>query len=175
VTFLVVFFYRIEVGILLGVGLSVLLHLGRTMRPAIVRLGREGYSEYYRESARSDTRPIPGVLIVRVDESLYFANVQHLDRQLRNMVSDEGDVDYLILVGSAINRIDGTALQSLAELIHDLHQGGIEVYISELSATLRQQITLATFIREIGPERFYDRTHDAVTATGKLPDDQLPI
>ena len=77
--------------------------------------------------------PISGVLIIRIDESLYFANAQYLDRYLRNTIAELDDVNYLILVCDAMNWLDASALQILETLIDDLQRVGVTVYITQLN------------------------------------------
>lgn len=174
-TFGAVFVTRIEIAILIGVGLMMLLHFLRTSRPRVAFLEREGYSQHYREAEPDVTTPIPQTLIVRIDESLYFANAQSLDNRLRNAVADRPNLEYLILDCAAINEIDASALQILVALVDDLARLNITVYLAQAKLHVRLRLESAHFVRSLGDDRIFPTVHDAVQQTGKLPDEMLPI
>jgi SulP family sulfate permease len=176
VTFFVTFFISIPLGIASGIAFSVLSYLIRTSRPEVEVLGRVNYTEHYRDISQfPEALPIPRVLIIRIDESLYFANAQYLDRYLRNTIAASEDIDYLILVCDAMNWLDANALQILEQLIQDLQRVDVTVYITQVNVKVHLRIKRAGFLDRVGTERFFDRTHDAVLATGTLLDDELPI
>jgi sulfate permease, SulP family len=170
ITFLSVLVASIELGILIGIIVAIALHLWHTSRPHITRLGRIGKSEHYRNVTRSDARSIDHVLIVRIDESLYFANSQYLDNQLRNMIAEAANTQYLILVCSAINTIDASALLVLTELIEDFHQSGVEVYLVDIKVRVLARMRAVHFVDQVGRHRFFDTIHEAVLSTGYLMD-----
>ena len=175
VTVLVVIMLGIVEGILSGVAATVAIYFWQTARPRVTRLGRIAYSEYYRDSTRYETMTLPGILIVRIDESLYFANARYLELQIGKLVAQQPDIDYLIFACGAINRIDASALQILAVLIADFEQADIEVYLAEVKEKLHDQLRRVHFMQNVGEHRFFESVHAAVVQTERLPDDHLPI
>lgn len=176
VTFMMTFFVSIPIGIISGIIASLLTYLARTIRPEIEHLGRMDYSEHYRDMVQyKQAQSIPTLMIIRIDESLYFANAQYLDQYLRNHLAESSDVEYLIIVGDAMNWLDASALQILEELVHDLERIGVTVYFSQLNLKVWGRIRKIGFMERVGQHRFFHRTHEAVKATGALLDDELPI
>lgn len=175
ITMLSVFVFSIEMGILFGIVLTIGLYMYRSSRTPIIELGRDGYSEFYVEHFFEEAIPIPNVLILRIDESLYFANAQFLDTHLRNILAERDDFDYLILVCSAVNTLDTSAIQILEDLVADFHALGIEILISELRSRAFIRMNAGELRDMIGRDRFFATTHEAVVATGQLLDDDLPI
>jgi len=176
VTFLATFFINIPIGIASGIVVSLMAYLFRTSRPEIEHLGRIGYTEHYRDlSQNEDAHPIPGVRIIRIDESLYFANAQFLDRYLRNAIAESLDTEHLILVGDAMNWLDASALQILEDLIHDFERVGVHLYLTQLNPKVWGRLIVSGFVQRVGTHHFYQHTHEAVQATGMLLDDELPI
>lgn len=175
VTVIAVFTTSIEIGIISGVATAIVLHLLRTLLPEVVQVGRVWNTAEYREVSHHDTQPIPRLVILRLDESLYFGNVQYVERYVRNLLSEREDVSHLILECSAINTIDASALQILGELIESLGEIGVEVYLSGLKQKVFDKLKRVHFIDRIGDERIFPTTHAAVQATHLLPDDLLPI
>lgn len=178
ITFLGVMFIDIETGILGGVAASVAIQLYRTLRPPIVRLALIAHTTEYRDAVRfaANSQHIPDVLIMRIDESLYFANAQYLETFLRNKVAEYPDTKYLILACAPINTIDATATESLIDLIDEFKDLGVEIYFAELKERLLDRLERVQFPERVGRERFFSRIHDAVQATGRLHDETtLPI
>ena len=175
VTVIVVVGFGIVEGILSGVAATVAIYFWQTARPRVTQLGRIAYSEYYRDKSRYETMHLPGILIVRTDESLYFANAHYLELQISKLVTQQPDIDTLILACGAINRIDASALQILAVLIADFEQAGIAVYLADIKEKLYDQLKRVHFIQTVGEHRFFDSVHAAVKQTERLPDEHLPI
>lgn len=166
VTFAAVLLLGIETGIFIGVGASLLLYLWRTSRPHIAVVGRLGESEVYRNILRYDVRTWPQVVAVRVDESLYFANTRYLENALLRIVAERPEVKHLVLIGSAINFIDSSALHTLEALIQELRDAGVELHLAEIKGPVMDGLKRAHFVEKIGPERIHLTTHAAMQRLG---------
>ncbi len=175
VTFISVFFLNIAVSIMIGVAVAIALYLLRTIIPRVVELGRYNYSDRYQNIADEHSATVSGTLILRIDESLYFANSQYLDRQIRNALVDRPEVDTLILDCSSMNFIDPSSLQILTALKQDLDDAGVAFMMTELRNDIIGRMEYVGFFEQIGRDRFFDTTHEAVASTGRLPDAELPI
>jgi len=165
----------IETGILLGIGLMAGLHFFRTTRLRITELGRLGFTEFYDEVARPDIYPVPSVLIVRVDESLYFANAQTFDTTLRNALAERPETRYLILVCSPINSLDATAVQLLSDLTAEMRDLEVEMFLVGVKGRAFTRLRESGYLQLLNRERLFGTVHEAVEATGQLIDDSLPI
>jgi SulP family sulfate permease len=175
VTFAIVLLFNIPIGILGGIVSAIGLHLWRTARPSVVQLGRIEYTNYYRDVKEYETMPIPGVLIVRIDESLYFANAQYIELYVRNLIAVDDDTDFVVLACAAINRIDASSLDTLAALVEEFHLIGIEIYFAELKEQVTHQLKRVHFTKQVGEGRFFPSIHTAIESIGRLPDEHLPI
>ncbi|MGQ9928630.1 MAG: SulP family inorganic anion transporter [Chloroflexaceae bacterium] len=166
VTFAAVLLLGIEMGIFIGVGASLLLYLWRTSRPHIAVVGRLGESEVYRNILRYDVRTWPHVAAVRVDESLYFANTRYLENALLRIVAERPEVKHLVLIGSAINFIDSSALHTLESLIQELRDAGVELHLAEIKGPVMDGLKQAHFVEKIGAEHIHLTTHEAMQRLG---------
>lgn len=160
--FIAVLATSVEKGILIGAAVSILLHLWRTSRPHIAIIGRVGDSEHFRNVLRHDVKTCPHVLAVRIDASLYFANAKYLEDYLLKAVSDRPEVKHLLLVCSAINAIDGSALETLKSAIADLKTRGIEFYMSEVKGPVMDGLLKAGFVDELGKDHIFLTTDRAM-------------
>ncbi|MEL7436682.1 MAG: SulP family inorganic anion transporter, partial [Chloroflexota bacterium] len=116
ITFVAVLELGIETGILIGVATSLILYLYRTSRPHVAVIGRIGTSEEYRNVLRYETTMQPNILALRIDESLYFPNATYLEQVVGNAVADNPELEHFVLVCSAVNFIDTSALEVLETL-----------------------------------------------------------
>jgi sulfate permease, SulP family len=166
VTFLAVLVVGIERGILLGVAAALVLYLWRTSRPHIALVGRIAESEHYRNVLRYPVETCPQTLSVRVDESLYFANAQYLESSLLEAVADHPQVNKLVLVCSAINFIDASALETLENLRRELKDAQVDFYLAEIKGPVMDRLQRDGFLERLGGERVFLSTHQAMQALG---------
>jgi sulfate permease, SulP family len=161
-TFLAVLALGIETGILVGVAASLGLYLWRTSQPHIAIVGRVEDSEHFRNVLRHRVRTHPKILVLRVDESLYFPNAQYLENFLLNAVADRPEVDHVVLVCSAINYIDSSALETLESLMRELAEAGVRLHLAEIKGPVMDRLIKIGFVSKIGRDRVYLSTHEAV-------------
>ncbi|NJN16019.1 MAG: sulfate permease [Oscillochloris sp.] len=165
ITFVAVLVLGIENGIFVGVGVSLLLYLWRTSRPHIAVVGHlEG--ETYRNILRHKVQTWPEVVAVRIDESLYFANTRYLEDALLRIVAERPELRHVVLIGSAINFIDSSALHTLEHLHHELRDSGVELHLSEIKGPVMDRLSKSDFLRDLGQSRVHRSTHDAMRALG---------
>lgn len=168
--------FGVEVGILLGVALSLGTLVWRSSHPHIAVVGRVPGTEHFRNMDRHAVETEPGLIALRVDESLYFANASVLQDRIEALVAAQPDTREVLLVCSAVNQIDTTALGVLTALERSLRERGIAFSLSEvkgpvmdrlettpLSAHLKGRIFLSTH------EAFVQARHNAAgPAPGRL-------
>jgi sulfate permease, SulP family len=162
VTFFAVLVLGIETGLLVGVISALVLYLWRTSRPHIAVVGRVGHTEHFRNVLRHEVQTCPHVLTVRVDESLYFANAQCLETFVLSTVADNPAVEHLVLVCSAVNYIDTSALETLTELLHELREANVTLHLAEVKGPVMDRLRTVDFIRQVGEDRIYLSTHQAM-------------
>jgi SulP family sulfate permease len=163
-TFLAVLALGVEIGILVGVAVSLLLYLWRTSKPHMAVVGRVGESEHFRNVLRHQVQTCPHVVAVRVDESLYFANTKYLEDSLLSMVADRPEVRHLLLICSAVNFVDASALETLEGLVHELSDAGVELWLSEVKGPVMDRLQAIGFVDELGANHVFLSTHDAMRA-----------
>jgi sulfate permease, SulP family len=162
VTFSAVLVLGIEKGIIFGAIVALSLHLWHTSRPHIAIVGRLGESEHFRNVLRYDVKTSPQVLAIRVDASLYFANAKYMENFLSREISDRLDVTSIVLVCSAVNLIDASALEVLESLIADLKTIGINFYFSEVKGPVMDKLLNIGFVDYVGRDRFFLSTDIAM-------------
>ncbi|MFZ4557488.1 MAG: SulP family inorganic anion transporter [Pseudanabaena sp.] len=162
VTFSAVLGLGVEKGIIFGAIVALSLHLWHTSRPHIAIVGRLGESEHFRNVLRYEVKTSPQVLAIRVDASLYFANAKYMENFLSREISDRPDVSSILLVCSAVNLIDASALEILESLIADLKSIGINFYFSEVKGPVMDKLLNIGFVDYVGRDRFFLSTDIAM-------------
>ena len=132
--FLGVLVFGVLAGIGVAIGLSLLAFVIRSWRPYRAELGRvEGLRGYHDLSRYPEGERIPGVVIVRFDAPLFFANGDLFEAFVRSRVKDAGpDTRTVILAAEPITGIDTTAIDELVELDDYLASRDIRLVIAEM-------------------------------------------
>lgn len=144
----------VEAGILSGVGLSLALHIYRTSRPHTAVVGRVAGSEHFRNIERHTVETCPNVLIIRVDESLYFANARYLEDQIQALVSQSPELQHLVISCQAVNLIDASALDSLESINARLKDTGIKLHLAEVKGPVMDRLEWVEFPEQLSGEIF---------------------
>ncbi len=162
-TFAAVLAIGVEQGIIVGAAISIGLYLWRTSRPHMAVVGRVGTTEHFRNVLRHDVQTCPHVRAVRVDESLYFANANFLEDAVLHLIADHSEVKHVVLICSAVNFIDASALETLERLTSELRDSGVLLHLTEVKGPVMDKLDGTRFMRELNPGKVYLSTHEAMT------------
>ncbi|HZJ96037.1 MAG TPA: sulfate permease [Thiopseudomonas sp.] len=150
-----VLFMGVEIGIILGVSLSLLLFLWRTSRPHSAVVGQLPGTEHFRNIERfSSVVQSDTVVSLRVDESLYFPNARYLEERIIELMVDYPDCKHLVLMCSGINLIDASALGSLQAIVERLSAVGVQLHLSEVKGPVKDQLQRSDFLETFGGQVF---------------------
>jgi SulP family sulfate permease len=130
----------VEAGLLAGVLLSLSLFLLRTSRPHIAEVGWMPGTEHFRNVLRHPVLTSPALLSLRVDESLYFANARALEDRINEEMARRPELQHVVLLCSAINDIDASALESLEAIDRRLGTAGIVLHFSEVKGPVMDRL-----------------------------------
>jgi len=139
-TILVVLLFGVEAGVIIGVSVSILVLLWQTSRPHIAVVGQVGDSEHFRNYLRHDVTQLETALMVRIDERLYFANTRNLEQRLLQMVSEHAKLKDVVLVCTAVNDIDSSAVESLERLNELLASMGVNLHLAEVKGPVMDKL-----------------------------------
>ena len=139
-------------------------------------VGVPGVRGYHDRARHADSARIPGIVIVRFDAPLFFANGGMFDDYVRSVVQDAGpDVHTVILAAEPITDIDTTALDELLELDDFLAAQGITLIIAEMKGPVKDQLRRYGLADRFDADRFAPTTGAAVDAiTGEFRGDIGP-
>lgn len=153
----------VEAGVGLGVAMSVGTFLWRASRPHVAVVGRVGDSEHFRNERRFTVQTYTGMLLVRVDESLFFANIAAVIQRVEEELGRRVDVRHLVLSLSSVSHIDLTAVEALGRLQADLRERRIEMYLAEVRGPVMDRLKDTDLLGQLVHPPFIS-LHDAIRA-----------
>jgi SulP family sulfate permease len=168
-TFAGVLILGIEQGLLTGIGISLLVYVWRTRTPHVAVVGRIPGTEQFRNVNRHSVETSPELLLIRVDENLNFANAEVLEKELTRSIAAQSAVRHLVLIGSAVNHIDVSALASLEKLAHALRETGVTLHLAEVKGPVLDRLRRTTLLSTLAPGKVFGSAHEAVAElTGSI-------
>jgi sulfate permease, SulP family len=159
-TFFGVIFLGVEEGIVIGVVLSLAVVVWRSSRPHMAVVGRVPGTEHFRNIDRHDVELATGLIALRIDESIYFANAQVLEDKIESLVAESTGTRAVLLIMSAVNQLDSTALGMLDELEKNLQGKGISLQFAEIKGPVLDRLH-TTDLGQRMHDRIFLSTHQA--------------
>lgn len=160
-TFFAVLLLGVQWGVLAGVVLAMALHIRTTVNPNMPLVGRFPGTEHYRDASRFVVETNDYVKTLRIDESLYYANARTLEDRVADVVAKHGDMTDLVLMCTAVNRIDASALSSLETINKRLQAAGIRFHFSDMQSRVRERLYRSEFLERLSGEIFLSQ-HEAM-------------
>ena len=153
-------------GLILAVALGLLVLLWGTKTRATSVLGRVPGEKIYRGLENfPEGETYPGLLILRFDGSLYFANAPDAADEIRSAVEmSDPPPKVLLLDGESINGIDATAINTIEEVRDELQRAGIEIWFARMRANVMEVLERSDMMEIFDRERFYISVQDGVDA-----------
>ncbi len=161
----------LDEGILIGVGLTVAIHLLRSMQPRAEILGRHPDGVL----GGMDTHQLPPIsenfIVMRFDGSLNFVNVAHFEESILQALASFPAAKAVLVIGSGINDIDTSGEEQLRSLFHQLSTRGIELYFSGLKQQVRSTLKRSGLAEMIPGEHIFKTKEMALKALSARYDD----
>lgn len=146
--------HGVESGILTGVALSVGLHLYRTSRPHSAVVGRVPGTEHFRNVERHSVETSQRLAILRIDESLYFANARYLEDTVMDLAVQQPQLEHIVIACQAVNIIDASALESLEAINNRLSDAGLTLHLAEVKGPVTDQLQNTEFLHSLSGQVF---------------------
>jgi SulP family sulfate permease len=156
-----------EQGILIGMVFSLLVFIWRSSHPHTAELGYVEKEDVFRNIKRfPEVKTYPEALILRVDASLYFANMGFLDDRLRKSLIERPEVKWVIIDLSGVNDIDAVAIDALEEVIENYHEKGIQFLFAGMKGPVRDLVAKAGWEEKYGDRIKHPSIQHALQSIG---------
>ncbi len=165
----------VELGVSAGVGISILLYLWATSRPHVAEVGLVPGTQHFRNIRRHRVETRPNLLTLRIDESLYFANARFMEDYILDRVTRDNEITDVVLMFSAVNAVDLSALESLEAINDRLRDMGLRLHLSEVKGPVMDRLAGSHLLHDLTGEVFlsqfdaYDRLAPPAGRRGTLP------
>tara|TARA_R110000772_G_scaffold41479_8_gene96632 strand:+ start:10782 stop:12542 length:1761 start_codon:yes stop_codon:yes gene_type:complete len=153
-TLVVTLIMGVETGVACGVFASLALHLYKTSVPHMAVVGEVPGTEHYRNINRHKVITHSHILSLRIDESLYFANAGFIEDKVYELVDACPDIQHVILMCTAVNEIDLSALEVLESINLRLKDSGIKLHLSEVKGPVMDVLAHTEFIKHLSGQVF---------------------
>ncbi len=169
VTFIATLSLGIELGIGVGVILSLAMVIYRSTQPHVAVLGQIPDTPFYRNVSRFDeVQTRDDLLIIRFDAPLYFANTHYFKETLEEQMAIKGkSLKVIVLPFNSIYDLDSSALHALEEVVADCKQKGVQIYLSGVRGPVRDAMKKAGFMEKIGTNNCFMNIQEAVDCFDK--------
>jgi high affinity sulfate transporter 1 len=151
-------------GIGLAIVIAVIEFLWDGWRPHSAVLGRvESVKGYHDITRYPDARLVPGLVLLRWDAPLFFANAELFqNRALDGVAASPTPVRWLVVAAEPVTSVDVTAADMLIELDETLHAAGIELCFAEMKDPVKDKLKRFGIFSTLGEERFFPTVGEAV-------------
>jgi len=161
---------HLEEGIMVGVMLSLLLFLYRSMKPRVAVLSRAPDGTL-RDAELHKLETCRNIILIRFDGSLYFANTGYFEDKVLERAALKPDLKYVIIDAEAINSIDATGEEMLHNLAERLGETGVELLFARAKKQIWDVFRRTGLTKKLGDDHFFAlRTHAFNYAWEKLGD-----
>jgi len=154
---------HLDRGIMVGVVLSLLVFLYKSMRPRIASLSRHE-DQTFRCASTHALKECQYIAMVRFEGPLFFANSSYLEDKITEIMRDRKYLRHIIIVSNGINDIDASGEETLSLLVDRIRSAGVDVSLSGVNETVLE-VLKRTYLREkIGEDHIFPTMEKAVAS-----------
>ena len=157
---------HLDKGIIIGVILSLLVFLYKSMRPTVASLSRH-MDESLKDCMAYGLKECKYISLVRFDSPLFFANASYLEDQIMDLMLKKKELKHILFVSNGINDIDASGEETLSLLVDTVRSAGIDISLSGVNESVMKVLKRTHFLMKIGEDHIYSSLDKAVAAIYK--------
>ena len=140
---------RARAGVLAGVILSILFLLYRASRPHSAIVGQVPETQHFRNIRRHNVVTSPSVVSLRIDGDFFFANARFIEERILTAARETPGARHVVLMCSAVNSIDTTALEALEAVNRRLNDREVSFHLSEVKGPVMDKLKRSHFLDDL--------------------------
>ncbi len=152
---------HLDKGIMVGVVLSLIVFLYKSMRPTVASLARADDASFRCVSTHG-LGECEYIAMVRFDGPLFFANASYLEDKIMELMAAKGNLRHIIIVSNGINDIDASGEETLSLLVDRIRSAGVEISLSGVNETVMDVFRRTHFHEKIGQHNIYSTMEKAI-------------
>lgn len=145
---------HLDKGIIIGVVLSLLVFLYKSMRPTVASLARHE-DRAFRCIETHNLNECEYISMVRFDGPLFFANASYLEDQVMEIMLAKKNLKHIIIVSNGINDIDASGEETLSLLVDRVRSAGVDISLSGVNESVMTVLKRTHFPEKIGEDHIY--------------------
>jgi MFS superfamily sulfate permease-like transporter len=153
---------HLDKGIMIGVVLSLMVFLYKSMRPSVVSLAR-AEDEALRCVTTHGLRECEYVAMVRFDGPLFFANASYLEDKIMEIMRIKRNLKHIIIVANGINDIDASGEETLSLLVDRVRSAGVDISMSGVNESVMEVFRRTHFPAKLGEDHIFPTMEKAIT------------
>ena len=173
ITFFAALFADLEFAIYAGVLLSLMLYLTRTSRPLVLDAKPDPAPDSYHFTADSGLPDCPQLKMLRINGSLFFGAVDHVQRHLEEIDEREPRQKHVLIVASGINFVDMAGAEMLAAEARRRRSMGGGLYFYRMKDAVQRLLARGGYLKDIGEERLFPVKSRPVSAIYERLDPEI--
>lgn len=175
-TFFITVVLGVELGITISLAISVLWIIKKTSLPHLAILGKMPNTNKFKDISQfTQAKPIEGVLLLRIEESLYFANIGKIKDMFARIErfgsTDAGaseptlpPLQAIIIDARNIQDMDASAIATLTDMVADYKRRNIYVAFVKLREPLLELFHKSGVMDLLGKNCVFNKVRDAIAA-----------
>lgn len=162
-TFATAFIMKPDYAIFIGIVLSLILFLQKSMKPHVAVLGRNAAKNAFAELAEDKNAvACPSMVVVRPNQSVYFGNVEYVLDEIEKALQSNKEAKILLVDGESMSFVDASALEMIEHFIKDKQTEGISFIFVNMRKSVQKKFLSAGIANLIGNEAFVSGKGNAI-------------
>ena len=157
---------HLDKGIMVGVVLSLLVFLFKSMRPTVVSLSR-GEDNAFRSSLEHDLAECRYMDLVRFDGPLFFANASYLEDEINRRLMAKTELRHIVIAANGISDMDASGEEVLSLLIDRARSAGVDISLSGVNENVMKVLKRTHLLENIGLKNIFPTMEQALCTVQK--------
>jgi MFS superfamily sulfate permease-like transporter len=157
---------HLDRGIMVGVGLSILIFLYKSMRPRVAILSMHLDGSYH-DARTFGLNMCEHVAMVRFDGPLFFASASYLEDQIAKIRLSMPKLRHILIVASGIDDMDASGEETLSLIVGRVRSAGYEISFCGVKKNILDVMKRTYLYEKIGKDHFYPTQAMAVGSIHK--------
>lgn len=152
---------HLDRGIMVGVVLSLLVFLYKSMRPKVAALSRHE-DQSLRDCLTFGLKECKYMTLIRFDGPLFFANASYLEDKIMERMREMEHLKHIVIVSNGINDIDASGEETLSLLVDRVRSAGVDISLSGVNESVMKVLKRTHFLEKIGEDHLFPTMERAI-------------
>jgi len=154
---------HLEKGIMIGVVLSLVVFLYKSMRPTVASLSMSADKTLH-DSTAFGLKQCEYIAVVRFDAPLFFANASYLEDQIAHRRRTMKNLKHIHIVSNGINDMDASGEEALSLIVDRVRSAGLDISLSGVHVSVMKVLKRTHLLEKIGEDHIYPTMEKAISA-----------